>query len=154
MFIYRCHIHPCLPVWYLSFHPPPLLWEVKGRSKGQLARVCLSPPSPPNLYDHQTVGYKGQVNSKFEHSRVILRGGAITLHLFLPVSVGKTIIMPLCTVILLLTFYAMQLSRHSPLWVQEVCSPIPSDVPMVIWHMGDGFFKKNTSQQSNSFRNT
>ena len=36
----------------------------------------------------------------------------------------------------------MQLSRHSPSGVQEVCSPISSDVPLVIWHMRDGFLKK------------
>ena len=85
MFIYRLSYSSLFTSKVSEFSPPPpLLWEVKGRSKGQLARVCPSPPSPPNLYDHQTVGYKGQVNSKFEHSRVILRGGAITLHLFLP----------------------------------------------------------------------
>ena len=143
-----------MPLPYLSvFSPPPLLAGSQREVKRSTGQGLLPSPSPPNLYDHQTVGYKGQVNSKFEHSHVILRGEAVTLHLFLPVSFGKTIIIPLCTVILLLTFYAMQLSRHSPLWVQEVCSPIPSDVPMVIWHMGDGFFKQNTSQQPYSFRN-
>ena len=67
--------------------------------------------------------------------------------LLLPVSFGKTIIIPLCTVILLLTFYAMQLGHSSPFWVQGICPPIPPDVPLVIWHVGDGFFKQNTSQQ-------
>ena len=35
-----------IPVFqYAILTPPPLLWEVKGRSKGQLARVLLlSPP--------------------------------------------------------------------------------------------------------------
>ena len=32
------------------------------------------------------------------------------------------------------------------LGVQGACLPIPSDVPLVIWHMGDNFLEKNTSQ--------
>ena len=51
IFIYRCNIYPCLPVCEPELSPhPPLCEEVKGWSKGQLARI--SPPPPPNLYDH------------------------------------------------------------------------------------------------------
>ena len=39
-------------------------------------------------------------------------------------------------------FLAMQLSRRSPLGVQGACSLIPSDVPLVIWHMGSAFLRK------------
>ena len=36
----------------------------------------------------------------------------------------------------------MQLSCHSPSGVQGACLLIPSDVPLVIWHMGSAFLRK------------
>ena len=69
-------------------------------------------------------------------------------------SFGKTIYYTIMHCYFLLTFHAMQLSRRSLYGVQGACSSILSNVPMVIWHMGDGFLKKNTRQQSNSICNT
>ena len=57
-------------------------------------------------------------------------------------SFGKTLFYTAIHYYTSVDIYAKQLSRHSPSGVQGVCSPIPSDVPMVIWHMGDGFFEK------------
>ena len=54
-----------------------------------------------------------------------------------------------CISLLFLTivdFFAMQLSRRSPLGVQGACSSFPSDVPLVIWHMGTTSWEKTTSQ--------
>ena len=54
-----------------------------------------------------------------------------------------------CISLLFLTivdFFAMQLSHRSPLGVQGACSSFPSDVPLVIWHMGMTSWEKTTSQ--------
>ena len=116
----------------LSFHPPPLSEEVIGGSKGQLARVLSLSPPPPNLNDHQTAGYKGWADFKLEHSHVILRGEAVTLHLFLPVSFGKIItIIPLCIVISLLTvqYSTVQYStvrQRVNTWIASPVAPPPT----------------------------
>ena len=103
-----------------------------------------SPLSPPPLLISMTIKQLGIKGGQIPNLSIVISSLEVGYHSasVSPVSVDKTIIILLCTVILLLTFYAMQLSRHSPLWVQEVCSPISSDVPLVIWHMRDGFLKK------------
>ena len=50
------------------------------------------------------------------------------------------------SILLLFSIYRwlleMQLGHSSPFWVQGICPPIPPDVPLVIWHVGDGFLDK------------
>ena len=134
-------VFTCLnPVIMSSFSPTPSMGSQRGvkRSTGQ---GSAPPPPLTNLCDHQTVGYIRGVNSKLEHSHFIPGGGLSLCIYFSPCQLVRPLLYRY-TLLYFCWLYAMQLSRHSPSGVQEVCSPISSDVPLVIWHMRDGFFKK------------
>ena len=85
-FLSHTNIH--LPLSYLSlfsswvseFHPLKGSQRGVKRSTGQGRSLS---PSPPNLYDHQTAGYKRWADSKLEHSHFI-PGGGLSLCIYFP----------------------------------------------------------------------
>ena len=68
------------------------------------------------------------------YSHPILAGDAVTLPLYFPSQLVRLFLLNLNY---LAAF--MPLGRPPPLGVQGAVRSIPSDVPVVIWHMGESF---------------
>ena len=69
------------------------------------------------------------------YSHPIIAGDAVTLPLYFPSQLVRLFYYR----ILLYLAAFMQLGRPPPLGVQGAVRSIPSDVPLVIWHMGESF---------------
>ena len=72
------------------------------------------------------------------YSHPLLAGDAVTLLLCFPSQLVRSFLYIVPT---LFGHLFMQLGRPPPLGVQGAARSIPSDVPLVIWHVGESFIE-------------